>query len=219
MRGATAYLHLLSPIFVNISIHAPHARSDTHGIGLSIQRMHISIHAPHARSDIMGGALFIMAFISIHAPHARSDSLIDAIPSATNISIHAPHARSDRRRHDALPDSGKISIHAPHARSDRERNGWGGSIMISIHAPHARSDAWRVDCTLREFKFQSTLLMRGATAPSIDMCQAILLISIHAPHARSDASCIRLSTLSSDFNPRSSCEERPLPCNHLGIVQ
>ena len=101
------------------------------------------------------------------------------------ISIHAPHARSDAGicapRHVCIA----ISIHAPHARSD-------GFLLespelyisISIHAPHARSDAVFV-----------LPLVQG-------------LISIHAPHARSDARRVMLLLVQSNFNPRSSCEER-----------
>ena len=78
-----------------ISIHAPHARSDSFQLILSTacgfqstllmrgatrvaseahQLGRISIHAPHARSDLME-ILFLAAasYISIHAPHARSD--------------------------------------------------------------------------------------------------------------------------------------------------
>ena len=49
--------------------------------------------------------------------------------------------------------------------------------------------------------------MRGATwtiAERIDNGE----ISIHAPHARSDIPALSRMTLSCDFNPRSSCEER-----------
>ena len=60
---------------------------------------------------------------------------------------------------------------------------------------------------LAKFTFQSTLLMRGATAYSISISH-ISHISIHAPHARSDATARRLVVLQHDFNPRSSCEER-----------
>ena len=56
---------------------------------------------------------------------------------------------------------------------------------ISIHAPHARSDAAGVMALMCSALFQSTLLMRGATA--VGWHAGILLqISIHAPHARSD---------------------------------
>ena len=55
--------------------------------------------------------------------------------------------------------------------------------------------------------FQSTLLMRGATFAAIHPLLPFG-ISIHAPHARSDASALDASTATADFNPRSSCEER-----------
>ena len=51
MRGAT----FSSPADIGgwfISIHAPHARSDSAGHG-GAHWQHISIHAPHARSDVI----------------------------------------------------------------------------------------------------------------------------------------------------------------------
>ena len=56
----------------------------------------ISIHAPHARSDFLAIAKPTLSIISIHAPHARSDERIRSrVHIANIISIHAPHARSD----------------------------------------------------------------------------------------------------------------------------
>ena len=103
---------------------------------------------------------------------------------------------------------------------------WG---IISIHAPHARSDDALVASVQELKEFQSTLLMRGAT-PGTGLhaaCELISIhapharsdvvwsktaeivgISIHAPHARSDESCSSSIVSDSDFNPRSSCEER-----------
>ena len=80
--------------------------------------MQISIHAPHARSDWTPSDYFAKIAISIHAPHARSDWYKDDsqvveygfqstllmrgatlsmchTSSRSMISIHAPHARSD----------------------------------------------------------------------------------------------------------------------------
>ena len=116
MRGAT-FFHRLHSCMNNISIHAPHARSD------EVERLAeapyaISIHAPHARSDrllsmsmhavtefqstlLMRGATAHpdcpadVFFISIHAPHARSDDCARRCVRVDDISIHAPHARSD----------------------------------------------------------------------------------------------------------------------------
>ena len=67
--------------------------------------------------------------------------------------------------------------------------------MISIHAPHARSD----------------ILPLVRRLPH--------LISIHAPHARSDAyTSRRHSHQKTNFNPRSSCEERPATYDFSGVV-
>ena len=37
----------------------------------------ISIHAPHARSDTISLSTLLISLISIHAPHARSDDAAD----------------------------------------------------------------------------------------------------------------------------------------------
>ena len=68
-------------------------------------------------------------------------------------------------------------------RVERLHAGRGG---ISIHAPHARSDVLA------------------------ERAELLLAISIHAPHARSDATVARSFSPSRNFNPRSSCEERPM---------
>ena len=78
----------------------------------------------------------------------------------------------------------KISIHAPLARSDLIDAINLRVKSISIHAPHARSDAL-LSPSSASGRFQSTLLMRGAT------------------------NFIRRAfSLRCYFNPRSSCEER-----------
>ena len=129
-----------------ISIHAPHARSDSPFFRFKTIN-DISIHAPHARSDYPLEPADGVVVISIHAPHARSDSVLVKISAVIAISIHAPHARSDDRCRDwaALPRS--ISIHAPHARSDMRLYEIGFAYTISIHAPHARSDLLSVTVT------------------------------------------------------------------------
>ena len=172
-----------------------------------------------------------MGDISIHAPHARSDSCQRIKTEERIISIHAPHARSDVRTARACPRSTYfnprssceerheqtsiyyyyriISIHAPHARSDdvtpsREDK----AITISIHAPHARSDQMARDMEYAIAIFQSTLLMRGAT-------QASVLSWARQTNFNPRSSCeerrpsIRvILRVAFDFNPRSSCEER-----------
>ena len=56
----------------------------------------ISIHAPHAGSDTQAAADGAVTVISIHAPHAGSDVHANFVPvTVERISIHAPHAGSD----------------------------------------------------------------------------------------------------------------------------
>ena len=106
-------------------------------------------------------------------------------------------------------DGGVISIHAPHARSDSTAPVDGIKLWISIHAPHARSDVLASSVFSAYVRFQSTLLMRGATWIETKISASQLFISIHAPHARSDPDAGGdLSNRPKNFNPRSSCEER-----------
>ena len=100
-----------------------------------------------------------------------------------------------------------VSIHAPHARGD-----------TSARAPATTSASFnpRPSCEGRPRprrladmagRFQSTPLMRGATAPvrggSWDG-----QVSIHAPHARGDPMVGASLTMYGGFNPRPSCEGR-----------
>ena len=205
MRGATRRQRIRARQR-SISIHAPHARSDPQ-VQILCKARFISIHAPHARSDRSRRRHQLPDDISIHAPHARSDTAgesvyqlsqfqstllmrgatyfqAESLLTTTAISIHAPHARSDsnRGRRHCRHD---ISIHAPHARSDMLFDEASAIYDISIHAPHARSDA------------RSHQLLRHEE------------ISIHAPHARSDFYVLATVIQRQNFNPRSSCEERP----------
>ena len=140
----------------------------------------------------MRGATLVLAHqatqydISIHAPHARSDA--ESLSSQSSLSNFNPRSSCEERQYalgagtlNALPFQStllmrgatgvpvqptwgqRISIHAPHARSDADVALFIGHWYISIHAPHARSDETAL--LFREYicKFQSTLLMRGAT--------------------------------------------------------
>ena len=163
MRGATLAASIITVLGVFQSTLL--MRGATKGDGQECGRKSISIHAPHARSDGMG---------LTRVPIARFQSTL-LMRGATS-------------RPMAVAWVELISIHAPHARSDRMGEDYANHHHISIHAPHARSDATRHLLASRILRFQSTLLMRGATCPR------------HASQCRY-----------SDFNPRSSCEERPEP--------
>ena len=136
-----------------------------------------------------------------------------------------------------------ISIHAPHARSDPQTPRlslcWD---EISIHAPHARSDSGVVEVCQMVLRFQSTLLMRGATWPRVshDMLtifQSTLLMrgaTLAVGRGRAGTNnfnprssceerrrCHVLNRERRDFNPRSSCEERQfdgIGCQHIILI-
>ena len=222
-------------------------------VGTRLIKINISIHAPHARSDSTSADSAAVSTISIHAPHARSDSADGRNRVANSISIHAPHARSDLynlwRAHKTLQFQSTLLM-----------RGATVSSLIGVHPSLFQStllmrgatrdcrnlpaDPYQFQSTLlmrgattglqktnwTRFRFQSTLLMRGATLPGhgrihpaaqisihapharSDHARPVVavspVISIHAPHARSDASAARNGATASNFNPRSSCEER-----------
>ena len=78
-----------------------------------------------------------------------------------------------------------ISIHAPHARSDGAGPRAGAAHYHFNPRSSCEERRINVTYTAQELAFQSTLLMRGATANN-ELSQAVNVISIHAPHARSD---------------------------------
>ena len=166
MRGATRRKSCTGDCAANISIHAPHARSD----------------------EAARHRLRRMSKISIHAPHARSDGAVQQSARADTISIHAPHARSDSKSGDYIVEDNDFN---PRSSCEERLSAiFMIALMdISIHAPHARSDlliVWRNEAETRNFnprssceerqsslsrtaagrRFQSTLLMRGATSAS-----------------------------------------------------
>ena len=206
MRGATITPKRVTKVF-KFQSTLP-MRGATTGVLDYINNNLISIHAPHAGSDSALLASPPPAWISIHAPHAGSDAernrqtaserifqstlpMRGATPSRkeipywhltfqstlpmrgatsyhrTNltifiISIHAPHAGSDGAAMSKGFVIRMISIHAPHAGSDYLTPVQFFTYMISIHAPHAGSDDVK-DVGIAYKQFQSTLPMRGAT--------------------------------------------------------
>ena len=78
---------------------------------------------------------------------------------------------------------------------------------ISIHAPHARSDMRSASSPQQSTKFQSTLLMRGATKSGTEALRMILFQSTLLMRGATYA-CRKEKGQHADFNPRSSCEER-----------
>ena len=121
--------------------------------------------------------LLIRFPISIHAPRERSDlAFLYNQNSFYCISIHAPRERSDAFIFVTLTVRNCISIHAPRERSD--------------YISQAKfSELW---------KFQSTLLVRGATA-LLTPENRLAVISIHAPRERSDIKLYQIGNDKSRF--------------------
>ena len=146
----------------------------------------ISIHAPHARSDLqkMGAVSVTKSFQSTLLMRGATGYIrILPVPFRFQSTLLMRGATVILP---SLRNDCRISIHAPHARSDVTYKSGYAEIPISIHAPHARSDTNYQTCLSQLDIFQSTLLMRGATHNRLRACH--------------DAR---------NFNPRSSCEERP----------
>ncbi len=184
MRGATNTVRPMDDI-KSISIHAPHARSDSqketalksilafqstllmrgatehgglHPAGLQNFNPRSSCEERRGRRSCRSS---LTTFQSTLLMRGATSDLHDSLRMILTISIHAPHARSDAT-------AWYFTTTHPHfnPRSSCEERHFhlaGKQIqIISIHAPHARSD-----CHM---------------TPIFTMTH----ISIHAPHARSD---------------------------------
>ena len=196
--------------------------------------------------------------ISIHAPHARSDQSSGPSRQSPPAYFNPRSSCEERpwysstmakivRFQSTLLMRGATLISAPSAlffthfnpRSSCEERRPASSCMtttVAFQSTLLMRGATRLARLVRLSKlFQSTLLMRGATSVSTRPSSALLfqstllmrgatfffavnliepiLISIHAPHARSDPSVCFMILAVPNFNPRSSCEERPhFPC-------
>ena len=147
----------------------------------------ISIHAPHARSDWTCWQHWT-GCLDFNPRSSCEERLAEDVNGFTtpDISIHAPHARSDKRDPPAARRGRDFN-----PRSSCEERLIGLATMSTLQA------------------FQSTLLMRGATKAQVSVpkthfrFQSTLLMRGATPRHR----VLREPT--QNFNPRSSCEERP----------
>ena len=140
-------------------------RGATHDKSATSSRYQISIHAPHTRSDTTTRQQVAMSCaISIHAPHTRSDplSLTDVIQGM--IVFQSTLLIRGATLCTALEGaSGFISIHAPHTRSDIWTRFY--SYQMRYFNPRSSYEERRpfAPLTSSHCGFQSTLLIRGAT--------------------------------------------------------
>ena len=170
----------------DISIHAPHARSD------SPYPSHLVPPARKFQSTLlMRGATRRFHQLLVRAILFQSTLLMRGAtgsPSSMAGGTRNFNPRSSCEERPSWP-RGVPGHHYFNPRSScEERLSFAKEskaiLEISIHAPHARSD-W--------------------TAFPIDIEDSI---SIHAPHARSDREPAYIHVGGRNFNPRSSCEER-----------
>ena len=172
-----------------ISIHTPHAGSDSSLFREKRSYLYFNPHSPCGeRLKPRESSGFLLAFQST-LPMRGATDVQEAIKQAITISIHTPHAGSDQEAECSLRRKvsfqSTLPMRGATTKEQMERYG----AMISIHTPHAGSDELIficIDiiqnfnphspcgerlCTLQsgEYKlvFQSTLPMRGATMAKV----------------------------------------------------
>ena len=186
MWGATDLLDCLGAGHV-ISIHAPRVGSDRTAAenGRLSERFQSTLPVWGATGNAR--LLNDLEVISIHAPRVGSDDRSPLFPDySRGISIHAPRVGSDL----VLPPQNLGTIYFNPRSPCGERLQGSGMAAGQI-------------------QFQSTLPVWGATGCLVFTFR-LSYISIHAPRVGSDTADIAGAKMPRDFNPRSSCGERPI---------
>ena len=133
---------ILIPSAFDISIHAPHARSDAFCSSRSLPETHFNPRSSCEERQDAGGDSGLCQRISIHAPHARSDSFfVVAITPNTHFN---PRSSCEERL------SSKQSAKFKHMIFQSTLLMRGATLNNGANAGLS-------------YLFQSTLLMRGAT--------------------------------------------------------
>ena len=147
--------------------------------------------------------------ISIHAPHARSDSR--STRYQTRWTYFNPRS-SCEERHNRAPLLRPCRHFNPRSScEERQKMTFFCSIWTDFNPRSSCEERpCRNELVIRYNRFQSTLLMRGATLKA----SAIGAVTLHF-NPRSSCEERRDTIYTDgkyvyDFNPRSSCEERPL---------
>ncbi len=117
MRGATKYPQAHAYL-IAISIHAPHAGSDSLMVCNSSPKNDFNPRSPCGERRHCLIAIVILPLFQSTLPMRGATKMQKLINGDCLISIHAPHAGSDTGRARMTADRRVISIHAPHAGSD-----------------------------------------------------------------------------------------------------
>ena len=182
MRGATSFGQQRR-VRVSISIHAPHAGSDTRLACFHIARANFNPRSPCGERPAVAGNLAGVSGISIHAPHAGSDTG-PAISSTCSANFN-PRSPCGERRHATgtmgLP--GDFNPRSPCGERPRVAVDLADFLNFNPRSPCGeRLGIWYF--SISSLEFQSTLPMRGAT-----------IVFGHQQFPE-------------NFNPRSPCGER-----------
>ena len=161
MRGATGH-HAVVLVEADISIHAPHARSDLCRLTVNSKLFYFNPRSScEERRRISHVSSLSMRFQStlLMRGATRPPRLL---VSPTNFN---PRSSCEERRGDGLMIEVKldISIHAPHARSDPDLSSTSGACTLFQSTLLMRGATDGDGHAGGPAKFQSTLLMRGAT--------------------------------------------------------
>ena len=195
----------------DISIHAPHAGSDTsstdfwtfavlfqstlpmRGATRQVQtsghlQFYFNPRSPCGERQVKRWCFSMGGSISIHAPHAGSDD--SAISRATELNNFNPRSPCGERRGILLwgwlPPEFQSTLPMRGATGCKTRTAW--SYPISIHAPHAGSDLF--EGYMRRVDRISIHAPHAGSDAYPCLCISRCWISIHAPHAGSDTIAI-----------------------------
>ena len=182
LRGATRF-KVKGHCSLNVSIHAPLARSNLPGLRRSVSCLFQYMLLLRGATCIRTGTCRPSSGFNTCSSCEEQLFVVKTILMSNLVSIHAPLARSNMKSRGMSPVT-RVSIHAPLARSNIPVCGPQKGRKVSIHAPLARSN------------------LRSVIAPAANS------VSIHAPLARSNGCLSCSSTLTTGFNTCSSCEEQ-----------
>ena len=124
----------------------------------------ISIHAPHARSDLMISRQ--KSWRLYFNPRSSCEERLTVMPSWRYLPNFNPRSSCEERQFLRICFMSSVDFNPRSSCEERRQAVLKTRAVehISIHAPHARSDLLRLLQQEHLLGFQSTLLMRGATA-------------------------------------------------------
>ena len=189
MRGATLIV-LSARTFCRISIHTPHAGSDSEyeRKQAEINQFQSTLPMRGATNNCMGKAPVDSDF-NPHSPCGERRWFVGVFRHGTYISIHTPHAGSDSTYRHRQEKSFIFQSTLPMR---------GATLLIS-----------RSSATTR---FQSTLPMRGATGRAVRRVEVLYQFQSTLPMRGATCRGKPIVNGGSDFNPHSPCGERRERC-------